>query len=368
MSVSRSHRHVRPAHRRVLAAGLAGVLTVAVLAGCSATSDAAAGKGAGSGGGTVTLYTADGLNDGDSSFYKTVLADFRKDTGITVQVVEAGSGEVVQRAAKEQSNTQADVLVTLPPFIQQADQQGLLAKYAPKGSEHVAADNKAADGTSTAMVDNVIGFIRNTRAVPDAPTTWEDLLDSRYRGKLQYSTPGVAGDGTAMLLLAQEALGKQGVDRYVQELQTNNVGPSDSTGALAAKVDKGELLVANGDVQMNLAQKASMPNLGIFFLDGADGKPTTMSVPYVAGLVRNAPHKANAEKLLDYLFSEKVQEEATTVAGGLPAREDVKPTGAQADTIAELLDGVTVVRPDWDDVLRDLDGTVQRWNTATGTL
>jgi 2-aminoethylphosphonate transport system substrate-binding protein len=352
--------------RRRVAAGIAAVATVAVLAGCSATG--AASTGSGSDSKTVTLYTADGLNDGDSSFYKTVFADFRKDTGITVNVVEAGSGEVVQRAAKEKTNTQADVLVTLPPFIQQADQQGLLAKYTPAGSEHVADDNKAADGTYTTMVDNVIGFIRNTSSVPSAPTTWKELLDADYKGKLQYSTPGVAGDGTAMLLLAQQVLGKQAVDGYMRDLQENNVGPSDSTGALAAKVDKGELSIANGDVQMNLAQQASMPNLGIFFLDGKDGKPTTMSVPYVAGLVEDAPHAAAGKKLLDYLYSEKVQEEATTVAGGLPARDDVTPTGPEAEKVTKLLDGVTVVRPDWDAVLKDLDDTVDRWNTATGTL
>lgn len=354
--------------RRALATGLVGLSVASVLAGCSAASSATAPSGASATDKSVTLYTADGLGDGDSSFYSTVFKDFQKDTGITVHVVEAGSGEVVQRAAKERANTQADVLVTLPPFIQQADRDGLLAKYAPKGSEHVADDNKAADGRYTAVVDNVIGFIRNRKEVPDAPTTWKDLLDAEYKGKLQYSTPGVAGDGTAMLLLAQDALGTQGVDDYMEQLQTNNVGPSDSTGALAAKVDKGELFVANGDVQMNLAQQTTMPNLGIFFLDGKDGTPTTMSVPYVAGLVEGAPHEANAKKLLDYLFSEKVQEEATTVAGGLPAREDVHPSGAQADTITKLLDGVTVVRPDWDDVLKDLDGTVGRWNTATGTL
>jgi 2-aminoethylphosphonate transport system substrate-binding protein len=353
---------------RLAVAGIASLATIAALTGCSAASSASGDPSSAGGDKTVTLYTADGLNDGDSSFYQTVFRDFTKETGITVHVVEAGSGEVVQRAAKERANTQADVLVTLPPFIQQADQDGLLAAYRPEGSSNVSADNKAADGKYTTLVDNVVGFIRNTSSVPEAPTTWKDLLDGSYKGKLQYSTPGVAGDGTAMLLLAQEALGKKGVDRYMSDLQENNVGPSDSTGALAAKVDKGELSVANGDVQMNLAQQATMPNLGIFFLDGADGKPTTMSVPYVAGLVHDAPHEANAKQLLDYLYSEKVQEEATTVAGGLPARDDVHPTGKQAETLTKLLDGVTVVRPDWDAVSKDLDDTVDRWNTATGTL
>jgi 2-aminoethylphosphonate transport system substrate-binding protein len=77
----------------------------------------------GSGGGeTLTVYSADGL----ATWYEGQLDKFTKDTGINVNIVEAGSGEVVSRAEKEQSNPQADLLVTLPPFIQKADKSGLL--------------------------------------------------------------------------------------------------------------------------------------------------------------------------------------------------------------------------------------------------
>lgn len=350
--------------RTVTALALTGA-TVAALSGCSAGSSAAK---ADSSAKTVTVYTADGLNDGDDSYYQTVFAAFEKETGIDVKVVEAGSGEVLQRVKQESSNTQADLLVTLPPFIQTASGDGLLAKYAPEGSDAVPDSDKAADGTYEALVNNYIGFIRNTKDVPDAPGTWDDLLDDEYQGKLQYSTPGVAGDGTAMLMLAREVLGAKQSNAYFTKLQDNNVGPSDSTGALAAKVDKGELTIANGDVQMNNAQQESMPNLGIFFLAGEDGAPTTMSVPYSVGLVKDAPHTANAKKLLDFLYTKDAQEQATTVAGGFPARSDVHPTGDEAEKLDALMDGVEIVHPDWDDIAKNLDSYVGDWNTATGTL
>lgn len=350
--------------RTVTALALTGA-TVAALAGCSAGSSAAKADPSAK---TVTVYTADGLNDGDDSYYQTVFGAFEKKTGVKVQVVEAGSGEVLQRVKQESANTQADLLVTLPPFIQTASRDGLLAKYTPEGSDAVPDTDKAADGTYEALVNNYIGFIRNTKDVPTAPKTWDDLLDSKYQGKLQYSTPGVAGDGTALLMLAREVLGAKESDSYFSKLQDNNVGPSDSTGALAAKVDKGELTIANGDVQMNYAQQKTMPNLGVFFLDGEDGTPTTMSVPYSVGLVKNAPHTANAKKLLDYLYTTDAQEQATTVGGGFPARADVKPTGQEADDLAALMDGVEIVHPDWDDIAENLDSYVDGWNTATGTL
>ncbi len=82
--------------------------------------------------------------------------------------------------------------------------------------------------------------------------------------------------------------GEKPAMEYLEKLQANNVGPSASTGKLAPKVDKGELLVANGDVQMNYAQSKSMPNLGIWFPAREGGKPTTFALPYAAGLVTDA--------------------------------------------------------------------------------
>ncbi|PMV11233.1 2-aminoethylphosphonate ABC transporter substrate-binding protein, partial [Pseudomonas sp. GW704-F2] len=82
-------------------------------------------------------YSADGL----SGWYKGRFDAFTAQTGIAVNLVEAGSGEVVSRVEKEQSNPQADVIITLPPFIQKADAQGLLE---PSGidTSAVPADEK----------------------------------------------------------------------------------------------------------------------------------------------------------------------------------------------------------------------------------
>jgi 2-aminoethylphosphonate transport system substrate-binding protein len=60
----------------------------------------------------VTIYSADGLHDGTPSWFGNQFEAFTKATGIKVQYVEAGSGGVVDRLAKEKSNTQADVLVS----------------------------------------------------------------------------------------------------------------------------------------------------------------------------------------------------------------------------------------------------------------
>ncbi|MFE6667814.1 2-aminoethylphosphonate ABC transporter substrate-binding protein [Streptomyces sp. NPDC057697] len=345
---------------------------IAAVTGClalAATLSACGGSSAASDEKVVTVYSADGLKgENGDGWYDKVFKDFEKKTGIKVKYVEGGSGEMVQRAVREKSNTQADVLVTLPPFIQQADSKGLLTAYDPAGADQVDGADKASDSKWTSVVNNYFGFIYNKKELKSAPTTWEELTGAKFKDKIQYSTPGVAGDGTAVLIKAMHDFGgKEPAMAYLKKLQANNVGPSASTGKLAPKVDKGELLAANGDVQMNFAQSKDMPNLGIWFPAKQGGKATTFALPYAAGLVDKAPHSANGKKLLDFMLSEQAQKDVSAVGGGFSARKDVKGTDANAIELAKLMDGVEVFEPDWSDIGTNLDTYVGAWKSATGS-
>lgn len=316
-----------------------------------------------SGGKTVTVYSADGVGD----WYKTQFAKFKDQTGIAVNLVEAGSGEVVNRVEKEQSNPQADVIVTLPPFMQKAEKSGLLQNSGVDLAAFGAAD-KDANGQWVTLAGNYLCFIANP-SVNATSVTWDDLLKPDYKGKVQYSTPGQAGDGTAVLILLQQLYGKQGALDYLTKLQANNVGPSSSTGKLQAKVDKGELLVANGDVQMNLATiKDNSSKFNVFFPATADGKQSTVALPYLMGLAKGAPHSDGAKKLMDFLLSADTQKTLPD-AMAVSARTDVQAAPAAAGTVnpASVVRNVTVLHPDWTAVLDSLDADVAAYSKATGS-
>ncbi|WP_194834783.1 2-aminoethylphosphonate ABC transporter substrate-binding protein [Nocardia sp. XZ_19_369] len=330
---------------------------VAATAACGGTgTESATGK-------TVTVYSADGVG----SWYQTQFAAFQKQTGIAVNLVEAGSGEVVNRVDKEQANPQADVVVTLPPFIQKAKANGLLQDSDVDTSAVPAAD-KDAEGKYVTLANNYLCFIANP-SVDTTAITWDDLLKPDFKGKLQYSTPGQAGDGTAVLILLQKLLGKQGALDYLNKLQANNVGPSSSTGKLQAKVDKGELSIANGDVQMNLTTiKEKGAKFSVFFPAAADGKKSTVAVPYVMGLAKGAPHKDDAKKLMEFLLSAEAQKSLGSDAFAVPARAELRdaPAGS-GPSPSSLLQGVELLPVDWNTVLTDLDGDLAAYQKATGS-
>lgn len=339
-----------------------------LLATAATAASAFAGIGAARAAEVVTVYSADGLKDGARSWYGDQFAAFTKATGIQVQYVEAGSGVVVARVEKEKSNAQADVLVTLPPFIMKAAEDGMLEPYASPEAAQVPAASKDAQHRYVAIVNNYMCFIYDGAMLPQPPKSFTDLLQPQFKNRLQYSTPGQAGDGTAVMLQVNHAFGsKQAGFAFLKQLQANNRGPSSSTGRLTALVNKGELLVSNGDVQMNAAQMADNPNIRIFFPAGPDGKRSTFALPYYAGLVKGAPHAANGRKLIDFLLSRAAQESVTAVAKGLPVRSDVHPTDAAYKMLSQTMQGVEIWSPDWSAVARDLQADVASWHAATGS-
>ncbi|WP_040859774.1 2-aminoethylphosphonate ABC transporter substrate-binding protein [Nocardia niigatensis] len=339
------------------------ILTSATAVAFSLT--ACGGTGSDSGGGkTVTVYSADGVGD----WYKTQFAKFKDQTGIAVNLVEAGSGEVVSRVEKEQSNPQADVVVTLPPFMQKADQSGLL-QASGVDTAAIAADEKDAGGKWVTLAGNYLCFIANP-SVDSSKLTWDDLLKPDYKGKIQYSTPGEAGDGTAVLVLLQQLMGRQGALDYLGKLQGNNVGPSSSTGKLQAKVDKGEILLANGDVQMNLATvKEKGSKFNVFFPATADGKRSTVALPYLMGLAKGAPHSDAGKKLMEFLLSADAQKTLPD-AYAVPARQDLKdaaPSTPGTTSPAQVVKGIEIVHPDWTAVLNGLDADLTAYKKVTGS-
>ena len=345
-------------HTLLRAAAIAAIAAATTMtAACGGTGSTGSASGE-----TVTVYSADGL----ANWYKPQFEKFTQDTGIAVNLVEAGSGEVVSRVEKEQSNPQADLLVTLPPFIQKADKSGLLVA---SGADTSGIPADQVSENYVPIVNNALSFIVNPGANPK-PQTWDDLLSPQFKGKLQYSTPGQAGDGTAVLILLQQLRGKPAALDYLTKLQANNVGPSSSTGKLQPKVSNGELLVANGDVQMNLDSiRSDGSKFEIFFPAAADGKRTTIAVPYVAGVAKGAPHEASAKKLLTFLLSDDVQKTVEPDALGIPVRDQIRTAAAESpapNTPAAVLDGVDVWSPDWNAVLAELDADLAAYQQATG--
>jgi 2-aminoethylphosphonate transport system substrate-binding protein len=308
----------------------------------------------------VVLYTADGLEN----LYRDVLPAFEKKEGIKVNIVTAGSGEVVNRATIEKDAPKADELVTLPPFIQQAAQGGILQSYASVEYKNVPAIAKAADGSWATFVNNYFSFAINPEVVKTRPKTFGDLLAPQFNGRVAYSNPATAGDGMAVIILTTSLMGEDAAFKYLAQLEQSVKFHTKGTGYLDVLLSRNEIAVANGDVQMDLddAQNGGLTLAPVFLSAKAGEAPSTFQLPYAIGLIKNGPNTAGGKKLIDYLMSKPVQAHVPDIFG-LPGRTDVALSGKNGGALQQAVSGVKVIPVDWNQVMAKKADWTQRWKT-----
>ncbi|SDE06189.1 2-aminoethylphosphonate ABC transporter substrate-binding protein [Paraburkholderia lycopersici] len=306
----------------------------------------------------VVLYTADGLEN----LYRDVLPAFEKKEGVKVNIVTAGSGEVVNRANVEKDSPKADVIVTLPPFIQQAQQSGLLEPYQSVNYKNVPAIAKATDGSWATFVNNYFSFAINPDVVKNQPKTFADLLHPDYTGKVAYSNPATAGDGMAVIILTTSLMGEDKAFDYLKKLEQSAKFHTKGTGYLDVLLSRNEIAVANGDLQMDLddAANGGLSLKPIFLAADSSGHPTTFQLPYAIGLIKNGPNQAEGKKLIDYLMSTDVQSKVPDIFG-IPARTDVALTGKNGAAVKQAIEGVKLIPVDWNQVMAKKADWTTRW-------
>ncbi|KWO52126.1 2-aminoethylphosphonate ABC transporter substrate-binding protein [Burkholderia ubonensis] len=345
MTLQNSSRAAAGAFRKLaLAACAAGLLQGAALPAHAANA--------------VVLYTADGLEN----LYRDVLPAFEKKEGVKVNIVTAGSGEVVNRANIEKNSPKADVIVTLPPFIQQAGQMGLLQPYQSVNYKNVPAIAKAEDGSWATFVNNYFSFAINPEVVKQQPKTFADLLSPNYAGKVAYSNPATAGDGMAVLILTTTLMGEDKAFDYLAKLSQSVKFHTKGTGYLNVLLSRNEISFANGDLQMDL-DDAEHGGLSIkpIFLAAKDGDPpTTFQLPYGIGLIRSGPNQDAGKKLIDYLMSTEVQSKVPDMYG-IPGRTDVPLAGKNGEAVKRAIAGVKLIPVDWSQVMAKKPVWLERW-------
>lgn len=300
--------------------------------------------------GTITLYTSDGLED----YYKSVLPAFEKKYGAKVNLVADGSGAVVNRLKLEKNSPKADVAVTMPPFVQQAEKDGLLTKFTSTADSAIPASHKDANGEWYYFINNYINWAYNPQLTPNPPQTFNDLLSNKYKNQIAYSNPLSAGDGMAVLITLESAWGHQKTMTFLKKLEQNVKFHTSGTGYLDVLLNRGEIELANGDLQMDMADKTkgNMSLSPLFLKTNSNAQRITFEDPYVIGLVHGAPNSKGGKALINYLLSKQAQAKTYSIFG-MPARSDIGASSANAKQIQKLVQGVKIEKVDWNKVLQD---------------
>ncbi|MGH7834744.1 MAG: ABC transporter substrate-binding protein [Candidatus Binatia bacterium] len=225
--------------------------------------------------------------------------------GIKVEVHRSGSERILQRLMQEATAgiKNADVFNSsdVGHYVL-LKKKGMLAKYAPAGAERFAEGFRDPDGIAYGWRAFLIVMSYNSKLVPasEAPKTWKDLLDPKWKGKLVTAHPGYSGAVASYILALVNLYGWD----YFKQLAQNKPHLTQSVHDPAQVVASGERIVgANGAEYFLYSQRKKGNPLGIAYPQ--DGIPLVVS----PSAITSFSVRPTAAKLFsDFIFTKEVQQ------------------------------------------------------------
>ncbi|WP_027406631.1 ABC transporter substrate-binding protein [Anaerovibrio sp. RM50] len=342
-----------------LIAGLLGAAMLTVgLAGCGGGDNKEAAKPAGNDENKVVIYCPHPL-----AFINPLVEEFEKQSGVKVEVVAAGTGELLKRVESEKANPLADIfwggsLGTMKP------KAALFEEYRSVNEDHIQKDFKNVEGSITRFTDIPSVIMINTNLIGDVKVEgYEDLLNPALKGKIAFADPSKSSSSYEHLINMLYAMGKGDPDKgwdYVTSLAKNLDGKLLSG---SSAVYKG---VADGEYAVGLTFEEGGAK---YVADGAPVKLVYMkegviSKPDGIYIIKNAKHMENAKKFIDFITSKEAQTLITQKLHRRSVRDDVDPPvglipKSEINSINDNEEVVNKNKKAWLDKFKDIFTSVQ---------
>jgi len=263
-------------------------------------------------GGTLNLYSARHYNT-DEALY----GNFADLTGIKINRVDAEPDPLVQRLKAEGDKSPCDVLITTDAGrIERAREMGLLqsvnsAVLAKAVPAHLRDPDNSWFGFSKRA--RVIFYNKEKVTAADAPKTYEDLADAKWKGKILIRPSGhIYNQSLVGSILAAD--GQEKTEAWAKAVAGNLARPprgGDTDQIKGVAAGQAEIAVANTYYYVNLMRSKKPEDrevaakVGLVFPNQANrGTHVNISGGAVA---KHAPNKEAAVKFLEYLVSPQAQ-------------------------------------------------------------
>jgi iron(III) transport system substrate-binding protein len=256
---------------------------------------------------------------------RLVVTEFRERSGLSVRLVQGGTGELLRRirTEAEEGTAAGDVLWGGGAESLQANAD-LLEPYRSPEADAVPAEHKASDGSWTGFSVLPMVIVYNRRLIPEdrAPDSWDDLLDPKLSGRIAYADPASSGSAYTILKTATSALsrrhpGEAAVAAFARALGGRTL--QESTQVIPS-VASGEYLVGLSFENAIAELTTAAADIGIVY--PSDG---TSAVPDGVGLIRGTRRGDAARRFIDFVLSADVARVLSGRFGRRPARGDLPP-------------------------------------------
>ena len=295
----------------------------------------------------------------DLEVCKTMIAGFNaRHPGIAVQLERSGAERILQRINQEYGSNifAADVVETSDSgTFHSWSSTEWMAQFVPPDVASWPAEERDPAGRFASLRASMAGIAFNTRQVKpeDAPASFADLLQPRWRMRLVKSHPSYSGGALTATHAMVRALGWD----YFEKLQKQRVMQVQSATEPPKKVSLGERSVqVDGAeyVSLNL-QDAGEP---IQMVYAAEGTPIYSGSCCV---MQKAPHPNAARLFVSYLFSADCQQRMVDKGNLRSFHPDVKDKPGHRK-LAEI----KLLRTNASELARDAEALKQRYAQIFG--
>jgi iron(III) transport system substrate-binding protein len=255
--------------------------------------------------GKVSWYTSTPIEQAQK-----IAALFKQQTGIEVELFRSGGSAILSRFQQEMAagRAAADVLTHSEPAAANAlAKKGYFVAFKPRNFDKVPDAAKAADGTFVGQRLNLMThYLRSDRiAAADEPKTWDDLLNTKYKGKLVMTDPSFTSLQVSVVGNMSKELGNQQVSDMLK---------------------RGERLIAVGALDSYAADlrrdghqvKTLYPTDGVFI------------IPSPTSVVKGSPHPNAAKLFAEFMIGDDAQK-VFPADGGYSVRIDIAPPAGSPD-------------------------------------
>lgn len=288
----------------------------------------------------------------------TVIPEFESKTGIKVELVTAGTGELLKRIEAEQENPLGDI-----------EWGGVVPVIAPKKDlfETYLSENESAQLDSTKNTEGMITrnniipmvLIVNTKLIGDIEINgYEDLLDPRLKGKIAFSDPAKSSTSFSHMVNILSTIGAEDEEKgweYIRALTDNLDGKLlASSSAVPKGVVDGEYVVGLTHEELaSSAVRQGSPVEIVYMEEGVLVSPGTVQI------IKGAKNMENAKKFVDFITSKDLQTLTATELSMRASRNDVAaPKGlkeiADFKVIPEDVEGIMANSQIWLDKFKDI--------------
>ncbi len=246
--------------------------------------------------GTVSVYTAHA-----PEIYNEIVPKFEAATGITVSLVQAGSGDIVQRARAEAASPLADVIWSIGGEALEANSD-LLEPYT---SAHDAMiDPLYKVGTNWLPYTGIpMVLVVNTDMVPadEMPVAWADLADEKWDQKVAFAGADSSGSAFMQLATVLDVYGEEEGWALFEQMMGNFI-ITNSSGRVPRGTADGEFAIG-----LTLEEAAQRYVAGGAPVAIVYPEPATSALPDAVALVKGGPNPEAGKAFIDFVLSEEIQ-------------------------------------------------------------